>query len=206
MKWACYLCGGRSVEQRDAYRKGYFMRRTFLATAALIAIAAATLQPAAAGTYSWTLDAGGGLTGLGLLTTGAADSGGFDISSFTGTIGGAPVALVGGDPGASTGSPSGAFDYDNIVYTSADPVFDTWGVLFSVSGKEGNIWGNGSPGSYSYYTYNGSGYDYANDLVSFTLTVASGSGGADTVIAQEPSTLALFAFGLLGLTYRRRCR
>lgn len=184
------------------------MRLTFAATAAaLIAAIAAAPQPAAAGSYDWALDAGAGLTGSGLLSTGAADSGGFDITSFSGTIGGAPVALLGGDPGAPVISPSGGFEIDNILYTSADPLLDTWGLLFSIAGEEGNVWGNGVPGSYSYYTYNGSSYDYSNNSVSFTLTAASG-GDTSTVAAPEPSTLAIFAVGLFGyqLTYRRRSR
>ena len=60
------------------------------------------------------------------------------------------LALLGGQPGGQATSPSGAFLFDNIVFPSSDPVFDVSGLLFTISGHEGNIWGNGAPGSYSY--------------------------------------------------------
>src|SRR5690348_17113990 len=139
------------------------MRRLSLKAAFLAAAITALPNPVSAATYNWFLDAGAGLTGTGSLTTGAPDSGGFDITSFTGTVGGQAVSLLGGEPGSGTISPSGAFIYDNILQVLSNPVFDNSGLLFSIGGREGNIWGNGTPDSYSYYTYNGTGYDYAND-------------------------------------------
>ena len=135
-------------------------------------------------------------TGSGTLTAGAPDGSGFDITAFTGTIDGNPIdGLLGSplDPGAPTISPLGAFIYDNIVYPGPDPVFDTSGILFSISGTEANIWGNSGPNDYSYYMCC---YAVANDQVNtFTLTPASVS---------EPSSLALIGSGLLGLWLVRR--
>lgn len=157
--------------------------------------------PASASLYDWTLDAGAGLTGWGTLTTGSADGGGFDIAAISGQIGGVPVSLLGGNPGVgATTSPSGAFLFDNVVYPSSDPVFDVNGLLFTISGDEGNIWGNGVAGSYSYYTHNGSGYDYTNGSVLFTLTAAP----TDSVAAPEPASLVLLGSGLVGFALVRR--
>ena len=144
--------------------------------------------------YDWTLL--GTDTGSGTLTAGAPDGSGFDITALTGTIDGNPInglldfPLILGGPAIS---PLGAFIYDNIVYPGLTPVFDTWGVLFSISGTEGNIWGNSDPHDYSYYECC---YVVANDQIdTFTLTQAA---------VGEPSPLALVGGGLLGLWYVRR--
>jgi PEP-CTERM motif len=97
------------------------------------------------------------------------------------------------NPGGPTTSPTGFFQYDNIVYPGPDPVLDFSGILFSISGQEANIWGNSGPNDYSYYVCC---YAVTNDQVdTFTLTPAAVS---------EPSTLALIGSGLLGLWLVRR--
>jgi hypothetical protein len=158
----------------------------------------AASQPASAAIYDWLLDAGNGLTGSGTLTTGAADSGGFDITDMSGSIGGQPITLLGGDPGATATSPWDQFYFDNILFPSLDPMLDNSGLLFSIDGEEGNIWGNGSPGAYSYWTSNGDGYDYTNNSVSFELLIAAPISTSDSSPVPEPSTLAVFGMGLLG--------
>ena len=146
--------------------------------------------------YNWTLS--GTDTGSGALTAGAPDGSGFDITAFTGTIDGNPIdGMLGSplEPRGPTISPLGAFIYDNIVYPGSAPVFDTSGVLFSISGTEGNIWGNNGPQDYSYYMCC---YAVANDQVdTFTLTRAA---------VGEPSSLALLGSGPLGLWFVRRRR
>ena len=155
----------------------------------------ATAGPATADVlYNWTLS--GADTGSGTLTAGAPEGSGFDITAFTGTIDGNVIdGLLGSplDPGAPTLSPLGAFIYDNIVYPGPDPVLDISGILFSISGQEANIWGNSGPNDYSYWVCC---YAVANDQVdTFALTQAA---------VGEPSSLALFGSGLLGLWFVRR--
>jgi PEP-CTERM motif len=163
----------------------------------LLAVVCST-TPAAAGpiladsTYSWTL--GGASNGSGTLTTGNADGAAYDVTDITGTIDGEAITgLVGGQPGHAVSSPSGAFTIDNLIYDS-DPSFDNPGILFSLANAaEGNIWGN-EPGSYSFYTWNGS-YAIEDGNDSFTL----GPIVADPPSVPEPISLSIFGFGLIFL-------
>ncbi len=185
--------GAGSREGKTIPTTKHLFRAAVIAGTALSLLAAA--GPASADVvYNWTLS--GADTGSGTLTAGAPNGSGFDITAFTGTIDGNTIdGLLGSplDPGAPTISPIGAFIYDNIVYPGPDPVLDTSGILFSISGTEGNIWGNSGPTDYSYYMCC---YAVANDQVdTFTLTPAPVS---------EPSTLALIGSGLLGPWFVRR--
>src|SRR5690348_14277880 len=110
------------------------MRSLSMGALALLAACFAAPLPAGATLYTWTLDAGDGLTGTGSLTTGAAAGGGFDITKLTGQIGGHPVTLLGGNPGGETLSPDGSFLFDNILFPASDPVLDYWGLLVSIAG------------------------------------------------------------------------
>jgi len=116
-------------------------------------------------------------SGSGVMTYGAADNGGYDILSFTGTINGNAVSLLGGQPGwlpnpPNFGTPPGipaapafstdGLSYDNIYYkgnspdipcfgpvsTSSNQNADAYGILFSYNGGEGEIWGNGTHAPY----------------------------------------------------------
>jgi hypothetical protein len=129
----------------------HLFRAAMIAGTALSLLKAA--GPASADlVYNWTLS--GTDTGSGTLTAGAPDGSGFDITAFTGTVDGNLIAGLLGfplDPAGPAISPLGAFIYDNIVFPGSVPVFDTSGILFSISGTEGNIWGNSGPDDYSYY-------------------------------------------------------
>lgn len=185
--------GAASREGKTIPITKHLFRAAMIAGTALSLLTAA--GPASADlVYDWTLS--GTDTGSGTLTAGAPDGSGFDITALTGTIDGNPINGLLDFPlilGGPTISPLGAFIYDNIVYPGLTPVFDTWGVLFSISGTEGNIWGNSDPHDYSYYECC---YVVANDQVdTFTLTQAA---------VGEPSSLALVGGGLLGLWFVRR--
>jgi hypothetical protein len=185
--------GAGSREGKTIPITKHLFRAAMIAGTALSFLTAA--GPASADlVYNWTLS--GTDTGSGTLTAGAPDGSGFDITAFTGTVNGNPIdGLLGSplEPGGPTISPLGAFIYDNIVYPGSPPVFDTWGVLFSISGAEGNIWGNSGRHDYSYYECC---YAVPNDQIdTFTLTQAA---------VGEPSSLALFGSGLLGLWLVRR--
>jgi len=91
----------------------------------------------------------------------------------TGVPNGGTYPLFPGGP-AQTLSPSGKFQYDNLLYPGVVPLIDNNGPLFIGGGFEINVWSN--PGNYEFRDYNGS--IYTNDAVGnpFTLTAAPGGG------------------------------
>jgi hypothetical protein len=72
---------------------------------------------------------------------------------------------------AITTSPSGFFNYDDLLYPSVDPGIDLQGLLFVGSGLEINLFSNGAD---SYEFYDNTSYNNAGD--SFILTAAPGGG------------------------------
>lgn len=125
------------------------MRRLLFALGGLLAASVA----AHATTLDWQIT--GPVTGSGSL----AYDGSGNVTSFDGTVDGFSVSLIGGQPGGLIGSPSGAYEYDNIYYrmSNAPPVngaaggsyLDNYGVLLTGGGYgEINLWGNSS-GNYS---------------------------------------------------------
>lgn len=106
-----------------------------------------------------TTDIGGGefLATAGTLNVTA----GRDIGSYP---------LYPGGPG-TTGSPSGYFTYNDVLYPSVDPGIDLEGLLFIGSGLEINIFSNGAD---SYEFYDNTNYNNTGD--SFILSAAPGGG------------------------------
>jgi hypothetical protein len=72
---------------------------------------------------------------------------------------------------AITTSPSGFFNFDDLLYPSVDPGIDLQGLLFVGSGLEINLFSNGAD---SYEFYDNTSYNNAGD--SFILTAAPGGG------------------------------
>jgi PEP-CTERM motif len=153
------------------------MTRPILAsTAMLLGLGVLALSSASANTTTnWVIY--GQDHGSGLLTLGPADNGGYDIVSFTGTLNGHAVSLLGGDPGWLPGPPNSntppgvtaapayspyGLTYDNIYYPGNSPDIpcfgpttslsnqnaDAYGIMFSYDGGEGEIWGNGTAAPY----------------------------------------------------------
>jgi hypothetical protein len=68
-------------------------------------------------------------------------------------------------------SPTGFFEYNNVLYPLSNPLLDTWGLLFTGNGLEINIWGN-SPNNYTFYDNK----SYTHTGLDFALSVAPGGG------------------------------
>lgn len=99
-------------------------------------------------------------------------------------------------------SPAGAFNYDDLLYSS-QPYLDHYGLLFANSSlqMELNIWGNGLNQPYSAYTYiaGQTWYNSENNDVAFNVSESNP--------VPEPSTLFLLGAGLAGLVgFARRSR
>jgi hypothetical protein len=130
-------------------------------------------------------DEGGGLflATVGTLTV----TGGSDVGTYS---------LFAGGPGG-TFSPSGQFIFDNLFAPASDPTLDGDGLLFTGGGLEINIWGN-SPGNYSFWSFDGGGYNVADTAAGEVAFFAA---------TPEPSAFVLlgsFLVGLGGLGRRRK--
>lgn len=132
----------------------------------------------------------GSQTGYGTLTT--ANLGNGELLATAGTLtvtGGSDIGTYPLYPGgpATTYSPAGLFIYDNILYSSQDPVLDEDGLLFTGSGGlELNIWGN-SPDNYSFYVGLSGGYPVsvtADGFVTPVVNPAPDPGGGQTFPAK----------------------
>ncbi len=163
---------------------------------ALVAAAAVVLSVslAHADTFTFSL-ATNGQTGSGTLS-GVPDpfqSGAFDMTSGTGTLGTSDLTLVTPSGNSQTVEYTGGttpFSYDNVFYTTGNAV-DGVGMLFSVDGTDEflNIFWNASvvaaegPSS----TFN------PQMPVTFVVTDST------SAVTPEPSSVALLGTGLLGL-------
>jgi hypothetical protein len=86
-------------------------------------------------------------------------------------------------------SPSGAFIFDNVLTTPANPLIDNDGLLFYVAGREVNIFSNG-PGPGTYQFYDQSGY---NDFGNFSLSAPS------LVSVPEYGAMSMLLLSIAGL-------
>lgn len=76
-------------------------------------------------------------------------------------------------------SPSGFFIFDNQVNPSAGQQINWYGLLFTGSGAEINIWGNHDQTSYTFYSHGPGGN--IRDTGQFSLTAVPSPGGAAVV-------------------------
>jgi hypothetical protein len=163
-------------------------------------------QARAAQVFHWTFtDSANVIEGSGLLTTGAANNGGFDIVALSGFLNDPTVGVNGPVTGFTPGSGNdGVFAWDNIVYTTPGQAhLDNLGLLFQTSGQEINIYNSVGgccsvvyPGAYPLGDVTaGSDNNYGGDRGTFNISAAP-----------EPATWAmmLVGFGSLGALLRSR--
>ena len=107
--------------------------------------------------------------GTWLATSGSLTvTGGSDVGTYT---------LIPGGPMVTT-SPMGSFLYDNVITPSANPALDVDGLLFGVTGKELNVWGN-SANDYSFYDSTGPGVYGTQLTATGTFSFQTDPGGGD---------------------------
>jgi hypothetical protein len=178
-------------------------------TAVLIMILGFGLKAKADGLYDITFsDPGTHNVGFGQIDVvgGFAVSGYFDVTAGL-AIGNYTLYTAGGTGTwlAPILSPTGKFQYDNVVYSGSNPqypvtnpIWDNGGVLFTGTGnKEVNLWGN-ADGSYSFDAYVNNAYLDNTGIV----------GGSTIMPAPEPPslgfiTLMLVPAGMFVLNWRK---
>lgn len=132
---------------------------------------------------------GGNNVGSGLIDVedGYAVSGDFVV---TAGLAAGDWTLIGGTPStAGSGvSPDGYFNYDNIVFLSADPYLTTTGGLLFADGQgdELNLWADG-PGTYSLWAVNSNGVYYVEVGSYPGFSGTTGSGTSTITNAPDPS-------------------
>lgn len=173
-------------------------RYAFIIVLALIGLSPVALR---ADSFTWT-DVGPGITAAsGTLTAHPVGGGQYIVDSGTAMFNGDSMNLLAGtDNGAAQTSPNGLFIFDNVLFMSSNPTLDVDGLLFADTfGKELNIWGNGTPGSFSTYTGVGGSYPLEDTSSVFSIVPSAA--------APEPSALILLVAGLMvaiGLAWRKQ--
>ena len=183
--------------------------------AVFVLASAGAAAPAMADTFTYTYSSldGNGLSGTLVLYGNLISPGVFAIVGGTDTaVGGTDSALDGVfsieggytlsfNTGTYLTSPSGLYDYDNLLSPAASPTFlDIDGLLFGGPGSEINLWGN-ADGTYTYNSEINGAYETPNGV---------GTEIAFSFVSDIPEPLSaallgtgLAAISLLGLTRRR---
>ncbi len=145
--------------------------------ARLMAFALALAWPARASAQTYTFTATD--SGSGTFSYGALQASNNGDGSYTATggylfvISGQLVGIYELFPNPNAPNfyttADGAFEIDDLLYPGEDPTLDDYGLLFTGNGLEINIWGNGPGIPYSYYSFNGTEYNFGSDDAVFTL-------------------------------------
>jgi hypothetical protein len=166
---------------------------------AALAMALAISPAAKADSFDFTYsDVPDGVSGSGTLYGTAQGGGVWLIDSATGSfndgINSGAITLIQNAvaPGANS-SPSGYFDYDNLLspYASPDQALDYDGLLFSFAGVELDLWDGGFPPAENWSENNGNG-----GAGTFAITAIHLDQPAAT---PEPASLLLMGTGLMTL-------
>ena len=159
-------------------------------TAMALALSLAVPGVASATVYDFTAT-GIGVNVSALVTTGAADGAGFDVTTITGSFNGVTIAGL-----------SGFGRSDNVLFPASSSfsnsgLVDGDGLSFSLSSSNSeNIFasstGIGLPTLYSAF-----GTNLEQTLVTLTVTPVASA-------VPEPASMAVVGAGLIGLTFFRR--
>ena len=156
------------------------MFKKLMITAAFSAAALAAAH-ANAGTYNFDFD-DGAIEGT-FYTSDTLTNGGYNIEGISGVALGEQITSLLTNPniGQTSLSPNGAFDYDDLLMPTSNPVLSYEGVVFNTTSGQYNLYSNGAD---NYNFINAAGTSLATGT---TVSVSA---------APEPGTWALMFGGL----------
>lgn len=163
-----------------------------------------------ADTLSWTMS-GTGVTGSGTMTATNEGGGEYLVTGMTGSlfINGTGGDITGftsymGTPGTYGVDPTGLYNYDDLIFPSATPQLDLWGLVFSVAGFTDplNLCGGAgcSDGGLPYIQWNAGTAGPGNDL-GYSSAYNEYPVTFSATLTPEPSAVALLLLGLAGLIF-----
>lgn len=170
------------------------IRSLFLAAAGIAMLAGWSTASQATEEFRFSYS-GDGVLGSGTLTAEQVAPDTWLALSGTDTTTGGPISgtlsLVTNPNGSGQAySPSGYFEYDNLLFPNQDPVVDYWGLLFT----------NGAGGEINLFSYGPDAYTHY-DNTGFNVPISF-----DPSAVPEPASLAVLGGGVLGLAVARRRR
>jgi hypothetical protein len=127
--------------------------------------------------------------------------GGYDILAATGTIDGDAVLGLTPNPNQPNSYTSGAFTYDNVLFTSGY-AFDGPGLLVHTATLQVNFLGD--PGGYYAISADGSTRVNSHGQTVFVTRVSVGAGSLTAVPEPASWVMTILGFGLIGAAMRQR--
>ncbi len=151
--------------------------------------------------FSFADFAGDGATGI--LTASSLGGGDYLATGGAVIVDGPAAGIYTIVPGGPAAFSIPGFLVDNVIYTTSNPILDTYGLALVSGTTYLNIWGTG-PDTYSFYTYN-------TATSSYVVTNTGLAAAAAVVISTipEPSTMTIAATGgisFIFIAYRKRRR